>query len=59
MPAMISKILTVLAVAFGLNLYAQHPSATQAPASGSGAAQVAQTTADQQPDSENDGDMEG
>lgn len=55
---MISKILMILAVAFGLNLCAQQPSAIQAPISGNGMAQAAQTTADRQPDSENDVDMD-
>jgi hypothetical protein len=55
---MISKILMILASALTLNLNAQQPNAIQAPASGNGTAQAAQAGADQQPDSENDGDME-
>ncbi len=55
---MISKILTILAVAFGLNVCAQQQGAIQAPPSGNGPAQTARTPADRQPDSENDVDMQ-
>jgi len=54
----ISKTLMILAAILGLNLYAQQPNAIQAPASGNGTAQAAQPTLDQQPDSEDDGDMQ-
>jgi hypothetical protein len=54
----ISKALMILAAILGLNLYAQQPSAIQAPTSGTSTAQAAQAPADQQPESDNDMEMQ-
>jgi hypothetical protein len=55
---MMSKILMIVSLTFGLSVCAQQPNAIQAPASGTGTAQAAQATADQQPESGNDMEMQ-